>query len=124
MNPFRSDLISYMILFGSNFNIQEPSVMLVAALTNFGVKNQVPQFFLKIIVGDLVLVSSYEVADILFCDSLAISKAISDYGSQEFTLHNPMASLPIYLITCSSPHRTSKDGDSAFTWTLAPNTWG
>ena len=50
--------------------------MLVAALTNPVVKNQVPQFFLKIVVGDLVLVSSYEVADILFCDSLAILESI------------------------------------------------
>ena len=68
MNPFRSDLISDLILFGSNFKIQKPSVLLVAALTNFDVKNQVPQFFLKIAARDLVLVSSYEVADILFCD--------------------------------------------------------
>ena len=50
--------------------------MLVAALTNSSVKNQVPQFFLKIAARDLVLVSSYEIADILFCDSLAISEAI------------------------------------------------
>ena len=41
--------------------------MLVAALTNSGVKNQVPQFFFNFVDGDLVLVSSYEVADILFC---------------------------------------------------------
>ena len=27
------------------------------------------------------------------------------------SLHCPRASLPIYLITCSSPHRTSKEGD-------------
>ena len=56
MNLFRSDLLSDMILFGSNFKIQELSVMLVAALTNSGVKNQVPQFF-NFAVGDLVLVS-------------------------------------------------------------------
>ena len=70
MNPFRYDLISDLILFGSNFKIQELSVMLVATLTNFGVKNQVPQFYFKFTAGDLALVSSYEVADILFCDSL------------------------------------------------------
>ena len=81
--------------------------MLVVALTNSGVKNQVPQFFLKIVVGDLVLVSSYEVADILFCDSLAISEAISDYGAEAFALHSPRASL--LLVTCSSPHRTGKE---------------
>ena len=76
MNLFGSDLLSNLILFGSNFKIQELSVMLVAALTNFGVKNQVPQFLFKTAARDLVLVSSYEVADILLCDSLAISEAI------------------------------------------------
>ena len=44
--------------------------MLVAALTNSGVKNQVPQFLFKNVVGDLLLVSSYEVDDILFFESL------------------------------------------------------
>ena len=83
--------------------------MLVAALTNFGVKNQVPQFFFKFAYGDLVLVSSCEVADILFCDSLDISESISDYGAQAFALQSPRASLP--LVTCSSPHRTSKEED-------------
>ena len=83
--------------------------MLVASLTNSSVKNQVPHFLFKTVDGDLVLVSSYEVADILLCDSLAISEAISDYGVQEFALNSPSASLP--LITCSSPHRTSKEGD-------------
>ena len=68
MNLFRSDLISDLILFGSNFKIQDPSVMLVATLTNFGVKNQVPHFLFKTVDGDLVLVFSYEVADILLCD--------------------------------------------------------
>ena len=63
-NLFGSDLI----LFGSNFRFQEPLVMLVAALTNIGVKNQVTQVFFKFVVGDLVLVSSYEVSDILFCE--------------------------------------------------------
>ena len=72
---------------------------------------QVPQVFFKLFAWDLMLVSSYEVADIVFCESLVISEAISDYGAQAFTLHSPRASLPFYLITCSSPHRTSKDGD-------------
>ena len=65
---FRSDLHSYLILFCSYFKIQELSAMLVATLTNFGVKNQVPQFLFKTASGDLVLVSSYEVFDILFCE--------------------------------------------------------
>ena len=68
MNLFIYDLISDMILFGSNFKIQDLSVMLVAALTNSGVKNQVPQFLFKTATRDLVLVSSYEVVDILFCE--------------------------------------------------------
>ena len=109
LNLFRYDLISYMILFGSYFKIQKHSVMLVAALTNSGVKNQVPHFLFKTIDGYLVLVSSYEVDDILLCDSLTISEAISDYEAQSFTLHSPRASLP--LVTCSSPHRTSKEED-------------
>ena len=83
--------------------------MILAALTNSGVKNQVPHFLFKTAAGDLVLVSSYEVSDILFCESLDISEAISDYGSQAFSLHSPRASLP--LVTCSSPHRTSKEED-------------
>ena len=82
VNLFGFDLIYYLILFGSNFKIQELSVMLVAALTNSDVKNQVPQFFFKFTDGDLVLVFSYEVSDILFCDSLYISEDISDYGAQ------------------------------------------
>ena len=61
---FGSDLI----LFGSNFRFQELSFMLLAALTNFNVKNQVLQVFFKFVVGDLVSVSSYEVYDILFCE--------------------------------------------------------
>ena len=66
VNLFRSDLHSDLILFFSYFKIRELSVMLVAALTNSGVKNQVPQFFFNFVDGDLVLVSSCEVADILF----------------------------------------------------------
>ena len=65
LNLFRYDLISDLILFGSYFKIQNPSVMLVAALINSGVKNQVLHFLFKTADGDLVLVSSYEVADIL-----------------------------------------------------------
>ena len=56
--------------------------MLVAALTNFGVKNQVLRFFFNFDAGDLVLDSYYEVADILFCDSLVIYESISFYGAQ------------------------------------------
>ena len=109
MNLFRSNLHSDMILFCSYFKIQELSVMLVAALTNSGVKNQVPQFFFNSAYGDLVLVCSYEVDDILFCDSLDILEYISYYGAQEFALQSHRDSLP--LVTSSSPHRTSKEED-------------
>ena len=112
MNFFGSYMILFgsdLILFGSNFIFQELSVMLVAAITNFGVKNQVLQVFFKFAAWDLVLVSCYEVTDILFCESLVISEDTSDYGAQAFALHNPRASLP--LVTCSSPHRTSKEED-------------
>ena len=54
VNLFRYDLIYDMILFGSNFKIQELSIMLVSSLTNFGVKNQVPQFFFKFVVSFLL----------------------------------------------------------------------
>ena len=83
--------------------------MLVASLTNSSVKNQVPHFLFKTVDGDLVLVSLDEVADILLCDSLAISEAISYYRAQAFALHSRRASLP--LVTCSSSHRTSKEED-------------
>ena len=73
---FRSDLIYDLILFGSNFKIRELSVMLVATLTNFGVKNQVPHFLFKIAAEDLMLVFSYEIVDIIFCELLDIYEAI------------------------------------------------
>ena len=47
---FRSD----MILFGSFFKFQYLSVMVVASLINFGVKNQVPQVSFKIAARDLI----------------------------------------------------------------------
>ena len=50
-----------------------------------------------------MLVLSYEFADIRFCEILVIFEAILDYGAQTF------ASLP--LVTCSSPHKTSKEED-------------
>ena len=56
-------------------------------------------------------VLSHEFDDIIFCGSLVIFEAISYYGDQSFSLHGPKASLPVYLITCSTPHRTSKDED-------------
>ena len=85
--------------------------MLVDVLIIFGVKNQVPQVSFKIVGGDSMLVFSHEFDDIIFCESLDILEDISDYGAQAFSLHGPRTFLPFYLITCSSPHNTSKDGD-------------
>ena len=52
MNLFRSDLFGlYLILFGSSLKFQDPSVMLVDGLINFGVTNRVPQVFFKLATG-------------------------------------------------------------------------
>ena len=64
MEHFGSD----MILFGSSFKFQNPSVRLVAGLINFDVTNQVPQVSFKLVVEDLMLVSYYEFSDIIFCE--------------------------------------------------------
>ena len=66
--------------------------MLVATLTNSGVKNQVPHFLFKTAEGDLVLVSSYEVADILLCDSLSIQKLY-----QTMDLKHSLSTVPVLL---------------------------
>ena len=44
---------SDMILFGSGFKFQYPSVMLVAGLINSGVINQVPQVFFKLVAMEI-----------------------------------------------------------------------
>ena len=58
----------YMTLFGSGFKFQDPSIILAAVLINFCVKNQVQLVSFKIVVGDLMLVFSYQFADIIFCE--------------------------------------------------------
>ena len=70
--------------------------------------NQAPQVS-NFVVEDSMLGFSYEIADIRCCELLDIYKYISYYGAQAFTLHSPRASLP--LVTCSSPHITSKEED-------------
>ena len=47
LEPLFHTLGSDMTLFGLNFKFQEPPIMLVAVLINFGVKNQAPQASLK-----------------------------------------------------------------------------
>ena len=71
-----------MTLFGLNFKFQDPPVMLVDVLINFGVKKQVPQVSFKIVVGDSMLVFSHEFDDIIFCEPLDILEAISYYGAK------------------------------------------
>ena len=83
--------------------------MLITGFIKFGVTNQAPQVSFNFVVEESMLVLSYEFDDIRFCELLDISEDISDYGAQAFSLHSPKASLP--LVTCSSPHRTSKDED-------------
>ena len=78
MKLFGSDII----LFGSIFKFQDPSFMLVSGLINFGVTNRLPQVSFNFATEDLMLVLSYEFADIIFCELLVIYEAISDYGAQ------------------------------------------
>ena len=83
--------------------------MFVTGFINIAVTNQAPQVSLNFVVENSMLVLSYEFADLRFCELLVIYEEISDYGSQSFSLHSPMDSLS--LVTCSSPHRTSKEED-------------
>ena len=98
-------------LFCLKLEFQGLSVMLMTDLIKFGVKNQALKVYFKILVGDSMSVSSYEFDDIIFFYFMDILKAISYYRAQEFTLHGPKPPPPSYLITCSSPHSASKDGD-------------
>ena len=74
MNLFVFD----MTLFGSDTILismfQYISLLLVAFLINFGVKNQVPKISFKNYAGDLMLVFFYEFDDIIFYGSLDIWK--------------------------------------------------
>ena len=44
-----------------------------------------------------MLVFSYEIDDIIFCEILVIYESKSYYGAQSFSLHSPRASLPTFL---------------------------
>ena len=71
---FGSDLFSDLIICDLGFKIQELSVFIITAFINFGVTNQAPQVSFTYVVEDSMLVLSYEVADIIFCKLLVISK--------------------------------------------------
>ena len=92
-----SDLFYDLIICDSRFNIQDLIVLHVTGFINFGVTNQAPQVSFNFVVEDSMLVLSYEFVDIIFCEILFIYEAISYYGSQSFTLHSPMSSLPTFL---------------------------
>ena len=84
-------------------------IIVYNCFTNFGVTNQALQVSFNFVVEDSMLVFSSEIAGIRCCELLDIFEAISYYKAQAFALHSPRASLP--LVTCSSPHRTSKEED-------------
>ena len=76
MKPFGSDLFSDMIICDSGFKIQELTVLLVTGFINFGVTNQAPQVSFNFAAKDSMLVFSYDIADIRFCELLDIYEAI------------------------------------------------
>ena len=89
MELFGSDMILFisdMILLVSIFQVHELSVLLVAVLINFGVKNQVPKISFKIYVGDLMSVFLYEFDDIIFYAYFYILEIISYFMIFPFTL--------------------------------------
>ena len=74
MNLFGSDLFSDLIICGSGFKIQELTVLLVTGFINFGVTNQAPQVSFIFVAEDSMLVFSYEIYDIRFCELLVFFK--------------------------------------------------
>ena len=73
-----------LILLGSR--VQEISVLFVAVLINFCVKNQVPKISFKIYAGDWMSVLYHELVDIIFCKNLDILEIISYFRNDLFTL--------------------------------------
>ena len=82
LQPFFVIIRFDITLIGSNLKFQEPPVMLVAVLINFGVKNQAPKVSFKFPARDLMSIYSHEFVDINFCESLDILESISYYGAQ------------------------------------------
>ena len=77
LEPVFHTLRSDMTLFGSNFKFQEPIVMLVVVLINFGVKNQAPQVsFKNYAARDSMSVSYHKFVDMKYCDFMDILKYI------------------------------------------------
>ena len=93
---------SYLILFGSIFKFQEPPVMRVVVLINFGVKNQVPQFSFEVVADDLMSVLFYEFSDIIFYGSLYILEIILYFRSDPFILFDIELPTNSYMIACTN----------------------
>ena len=93
---------SNMILFGSSFKFQEPLVILLVVLINFGVKSQVPKVCFKIVVGDLMSIFSHDFDDIIFFESLDIWEIISYFRSDPFTLIDLELPRNSYMIECTN----------------------
>ena len=98
-------------LFGLKLKFQDLSVMLGVDRITIGVKNQAPRVpFKNSVVGDSISVSSHEFNDMKCCDFLDILNDISNYVSHTFTLHGPIPPFIIYMVTCSFPQKSSKNG--------------
>ena len=67
LEPLFHTIGSDITLFFLIFKFQEPPVMLVDVLINFGVKKQVTQVSFEIDAGDLMSVLSHEFVDIILC---------------------------------------------------------
>ena len=81
---------------------QEPPVILVVVLINFGVKNQVPKVSFKIVVGDLMSVLFYEFPNIIFYEYLDILEIISYCRSDPFSLIDLELLANSYMIACTN----------------------
>ena len=81
-------------------------------------RNQVPQVFFKLDAGDLMLVSSYEFVDIIFCKYLDILEIISYCRSDPFTLID-LDFLPnSYMIACTNTQGFEEGENCASTITV------
>ena len=94
------------------------SVILVATLTNSGVKNQVPQVSFKIAAGDLMSVLFYELADIIFYVSLDILEIISYLRRDPFILINLDLLENSYMIACTNTQGFEEGENCASTITV------
>ena len=74
LEPLFHNLGYNMTLFGSNFKFQDPPIMLLVVLINFGVKNQAPQVSFKFVVGNSMSISSHKFSDMKYCDFMDILK--------------------------------------------------